>query len=46
MKNVISRKLQGFEQSYLAAKFVIPESTLTEPHYRDGNFEFCEIFYI
>ena len=35
MKNVISRKLQTFEQSNLAEKLAIPESTLTEPHYRD-----------
>ena len=44
-KNVISGKLQDFEQSYLEAKFLTPESTLTEPHYRDENFKFCETFY-
>ena len=35
-----------FEQSYLEAKFAIPGSTLTKPHYRDGNLKFCEIYYI
>ena len=44
-KNVISGKLQKFEQSYLEANFATPESTLTEPHYTDNNFKFCEIFY-
>ena len=39
-KNVMSGKLQGFEQSYLEAKFTTPESTLKAPHYRDGNFKF------
>ena len=43
IKNVISRKLQGFEQSHLAAKFATPESTLTESHYRDGNFNFVKL---
>ena len=32
-------------QSYWEAKFLVPESTLTEPHYRDDKFKFCEIFY-
>ena len=32
-------------QFYWEAKFATPESTLTEPHYRDENFKFCEIFY-
>ena len=41
IKNVICRKLQEFEQSYWKAKFATPESTLTKPHYRDGNFKFC-----
>ena len=45
IKNVISRKIQGFEQSYWETKFATPESTLTKPHYRDDNFKFCEIFY-
>ena len=44
-KNVISGKLQGFEQSNWEAKLATPESTLTEPHYRDENFKFCETFY-
>ena len=44
IKNVISRKLQGFEQSYLEAKIATPESTLTEPHRRDGNIKFCDFF--
>ena len=39
-KNVISRKLQRIEQSYLAARFAITESTLTGPNYRVGNFRF------
>ena len=30
-----SRKLQGFERSYLEAKFATPGITLTEPQYRD-----------
>ena len=46
IKNVISRKLQGFEQSYLEAKIATPESTLTEPHHRDGNINFSEFFHI
>ena len=37
-KNIISRKLQGFEQSYLEARFAILDSTLTVPNYRVGNF--------
>ena len=43
-KNVISGKLKGFEQSYLEAKFATPESTLTKPHYIDGNFKFWIFF--
>ena len=38
--NIISRKLQGFEQSNLEARFAIPDSTLTVPNYRVGNFSF------
>ena len=41
-KNVKSRKLQGFEQSYLEARFSIFESTLTGPNYRFGNFRFLK----
>ena len=41
IKNVISQKLHGFEQSYWAINFATPESTLTESHYRDGVFKFC-----
>ena len=37
-KNVISQKLQGFEQPYSEAKLATPESTRTEPHFRDRNF--------
>ena len=44
-KNVVSRKLLGFEQSYLEAKIATPKRTLTEPHHRDANIKFCEIFY-
>ena len=44
-KNIISGKLQGFEQSKWDAKLATFESTLTEPHYRYENFKFCEIFY-
>ena len=44
-KNVISGKLQDFEQSFLEAKFITPESILTEPRYRYENFKFCETFY-
>ena len=45
-ENVISQKLQGLEQSYFETKFATPGKTLTEPHYRDENFKFSEIFYI
>ena len=41
-KNVISRKLQGFEQSYLEARFAILESTLSGPKYRVGKFRFIK----
>ena len=41
-KNVTSRKLQGFEQSYLEARFAIFEIFLTGPNFRVGNFRFCE----
>ena len=44
--NAVSQKLQGFEQSYLQAKFAIPESILTEPHNRVVNINLGEIFYI
>ena len=43
-KNVISRKLQGFEPSHLETRFAILESTLTGPNYRVGNFMFCKLF--
>ena len=46
IKNLRSRKLQGFEQSYLEAKIATPESTLTEPRHRDGNFKFCDFLYL
>ena len=39
---MISRKLQGFEQSYLEARFAIHDSTLTVPNYRVGNFRFLK----
>ena len=45
IKNVISGKLHDFEQSFLEAKFTTPESTLTEPPYRDNNFKHWEVFY-
>ena len=41
-KNVISRKLQGFEQLYLEARFAMLESTLRGPNYRVGNLRFLE----
>ena len=41
-KNVISRKLQRIEQSYLEAGFAIFESTPTGPNYRVGNFRFLK----
>ena len=41
-KNVISRKLQKIEQSYLEASFAIFEITLTGPNYRVGNFRFLK----
>ena len=45
-KNVISRKLQRIEQSYLEARFAIFESTLTGTNYRVGNFRFLKNNYI
>ena len=44
MKKVLSEKLYGFEQPYWEAKFANPGSILTEPHYRDENFEFGKFF--
>ena len=41
-KNVISRKLQRIEQSYLEARFTIFEITLAGPNYTVENFRFCE----
>ena len=41
-KNVISRKLQRIEQSYLETRFAILDCTVTVPNYRVGNFRFCE----
>ena len=41
-KNIISRKLQRTEQSYLEARFAIFESTLTGPNYRVENSRFGE----
>ena len=41
-KNVISRKLQRIEQSYLVARFAIFESTLAGSNYRVGNFRFLK----
>ena len=39
-KNVKSRKLQGFGQSYLEARFAILDSTLTVPNYMVEKFRF------
>ena len=39
-KNATSRKLKADEQSHWNAKFVTPESNLTEPKYSVGNFKF------
>ena len=39
-KNVISRKLQRFEQSHLEARLATPWSTLTIPNYRVGTSKF------
>ena len=41
-KNVISRKLQKIEHSYLEARVAILEITLTGPNNRVGNFRFCK----
>ena len=41
-KNVISRKLQKIEQSYLKARFATFESTPAGPNYRVGNFTFLK----
>ena len=38
-KNIISRKLQIFERSYLESRFTTPESTLTAPYYRVKKFQ-------
>ena len=43
-KNVISRKSQRIELSYLQARFAIFESSLTGPNYRVGNFRFLKIY--
>ena len=43
-KNIIARKLQGFEQSYLEARFAILDSTLTVPNYSVGNFRIKKKF--
>ena len=40
-KNIISRKLKRFEQSYLEASILTPESTLTA-HNKVRNFKFGE----
>ena len=42
LKNIISRKLQKTEQSYLEARFAIFESTPTGPNYRVENSRFGE----
>ena len=39
-QNVISRKLQEFEQSNLAAKHATPGNTLEEPHHKDETSNF------
>ena len=44
IKNGISQKLEGFEQSYLEAKIATPERTLTKVHHRDGNIKFRDFF--
>ena len=41
-KNGMSRKLQGFERSFLEARFEIFEITLTGPKYTVGKCRFCE----
>ena len=42
----MSRKLQGFEQSYLKARLAILDSTLTVPNYRLGTLSFVYYFVI
>ena len=44
IKNVISRKLQGFEKRDLEARFATCESTLTALNCRVKKFKFSEIF--
>ena len=44
IKNVISRKLQGFEQSYLEAKIATPESTLQSLTTEMGISNFVNFF--
>ena len=39
---IISRKLQGFEQLKLEARFAIFDSTLSVPNYRVENFRFLK----
>ena len=36
--------MQAFEQSNWEENLATPGSILTEPHYRDENFKFCETF--
>ena len=44
IKNVISRNIERFEQSYFDARFGISEKTLTAPNFRVENFKFCQVF--
>ena len=40
-RNNVYKKLQGFEQASVQARFAIPEISLTLPHYRGAIFTFC-----
>ena len=41
-KNVKSRKLKGFEQSYFEERFKAPEIALIAPNFSVENFNFCQ----
>ena len=45
-KNVIPRKLQGYEQSYLTARFAILDSILNASNYKVRKFKFSKLFFV
>ena len=46
IKKAISRKPDGFEQSYLDGRFAAQEFTPIGPHYRVEKIKFGQFFYI